>query len=36
MPSEDDPFYKSPVNQIPDAGVFYGDMNAKLNFIEDL
>jgi acetoacetate decarboxylase len=35
-PSEDDPFYKLPVNQILDAMVFYGDMNAKLNFIEDL
>jgi acetoacetate decarboxylase len=35
-PSEDDPFYKLPVNQILDAMVYYGDMNAKLNFIEDL
>jgi acetoacetate decarboxylase len=35
-PSEDDPFYKLPVNQILDAMVYYGDMNAKLGFIEDL
>jgi acetoacetate decarboxylase len=28
-PSEDDPLYKLPVNQILDAMVFYGDMNAK-------
>jgi acetoacetate decarboxylase len=34
--SEDDPLYKLPVNQILDAMVFYGDMNAKMNFIEDL
>jgi len=35
-PSEDDPFYKLPVNQILDAMVFYGDMNAKMDFIEDI
>jgi acetoacetate decarboxylase len=35
-PSEDDPFYKLPVNQILDAMVYYGDMNAKMNFIENL
>jgi acetoacetate decarboxylase len=34
--SEDDPFYKLPVNQILDAMVYHGDMNAKLNFFENL
>jgi acetoacetate decarboxylase len=35
-PSDDDPLYRLPVNQILDAMVFYGDMNAKMNFIEDI
>jgi hypothetical protein len=35
-PSEDDPFYKLPVNQILDAMVYHGDMNSKMNFIENL
>jgi hypothetical protein len=34
-PSEDDPLYKLPVNQILDAMVFYGDMNAKAGICEN-
>lgn len=34
-PSEDDPLYKLPVNQILDAMVFYGDMNAKAGITEN-
>jgi acetoacetate decarboxylase len=33
--SDDDPLYKLPVNQILDAMVFYGDMNAKSSLCED-
>jgi acetoacetate decarboxylase len=35
-PSDDDPLYKLPVNQILDAMVFYGDMYAKVEFAENL
>jgi hypothetical protein len=35
-PSDDDPLYKLPVNQILDAMVFYGDMYAKVESAESL
>jgi acetoacetate decarboxylase len=35
-PSDDDPLYKLPVNQILDAMVFYGDMYAKVELAENL
>jgi acetoacetate decarboxylase len=35
-PSNDDPLYKLPVNQILDAMVFHGDMYAKVEFAENL